>query len=124
VTGYEIHHGRISVVGGEPLLHTADAAEGCRVGSGWGPVWLGLLENDGFRRVFLRDVAAAAHRGFVPGDVTFADVRQARLDALGDLVESAVDIDAVLRLATTGPPPDLPFVPPGAPGAPRPGSCS
>jgi adenosylcobyric acid synthase len=124
VTGYEIHHGRISVAGGEPLLHTADAAEGCRVGAVWGTVWHGLLENDGFRRALLRDVAAAAHREFVADDVSFVDVRQARLDALGDLVESAVDIDAVLRLATTGPPPDLPFVPPGAPVTPLPGSSS
>jgi adenosylcobyric acid synthase len=119
VSGYEIHHGRIAVEGGEPLVSTETGPEGCRVGATWGSVWHGLLENDGYRRRFLHEVAAAAGRSFVVGDVSFASVRQTRLDALGDLVESALDIDAVLDLAASGPPPDLPFVPPGAPLAPR-----
>jgi adenosylcobyric acid synthase len=118
VTGYEIHHGRIAVSGGEPLVRTDAGSEGCRVGSVWGTVWHGLLENDAYRRSFLADVAALARRDFVAGDVSFAGVRQARLDALGDLVESSLDVDAVLELAIAGAPTDLPFVPPGAPPAP------
>jgi adenosylcobyric acid synthase len=123
VTGYEIHHGRIVVDGGEPLVEAdpefGGGPEGCRVGSTWGTVWHGLLENDGYRRRFLAEVAAAAGRSFVVGDVSFAAVRQTRLDALGDLVESALDVDALLDLATSGPPADLPFVPPGAPAPER-----
>jgi adenosylcobyric acid synthase len=115
VTGYEIHHGRIAVDGGEPLVATEAGPEGCRVGSTWGTVWHGLLENDGYRRRFLTHVAAASGRSFLVGDVSFAAVRQTRLDALGDLVESALDVDALLDLAASGPPTDLPFVPPGAP---------
>ncbi len=119
VVGYEIHHGRIAVDGGDALVHTdsqfGGGPEGCRVGSVFGTVWHGLLENDGYRRHFLAEVAALAGRAFVPGTVSFAAVRQARLDALGDLVESALDVDALLDLATSGPPANLPFVPPGAP---------
>jgi adenosylcobyric acid synthase len=47
--------------------------------------------------------------------VSFAAVRQARLDALGDLVADHLDTAAVLRLLDGGPPAGLPFVPPGAP---------
>jgi adenosylcobyric acid synthase len=115
VAGYEIHHGRITVSGGEPLVRTDAGPEGCRVGSVWGTVWHGLLENDAYRRSLLAEVAALAGRDFVAGDVSFAGVRQARLDALGDLVESSLDVDAVLELAASGAPVDLPFVPPGAP---------
>lgn len=115
VIGYEIHHGRISVDGGEPLVATDDGPEGCRVGATWGTVWHGLLENDAYRRRFLADVAAAAGRDFTGGTVEFAAVRQARLDALGDLVESSLDVDALLDLARSGPSAQLPFVPPGAP---------
>jgi adenosylcobyric acid synthase len=120
VTGYEIHHGRITVRAGTPLVSTEAGPEGCRVGAVWGTVWHGLLENDAFRRGFLREVAGLAGRDFVVGDVAFADVREARLDALGDLVESSLDVDAVLRLATDGPARNLPFVPPGAPPPPPP----
>ena len=42
-------------------------------------------------------------------------VRQARLDALGDLVADHLDTDAVLTLLEGGAPAGLPFVPPGAP---------
>ncbi|MDQ1636009.1 MAG: adenosylcobyric acid synthase, partial [Frankiaceae bacterium] len=115
VIGYEIHHGRITVDGGEPLVATDDGPEGCRVGATWGTVWHGLLENDAYRRRFLTDVATAAGRDFTAGTVEFAAVRQARLDALGDLVESSLDVDALLDLAQRGAPADLPFVPPGAP---------
>ncbi len=118
VVGYEIHHGRITVDGGEPLVSTDGGPEGCRVGATWGTVWHGLLENDGYRRRFLADVAAAAGRDFIGGHVEFAGVRQARLDALGDLVESALDVDALLDLARRGAPADLPFVPPGSADTP------
>lgn len=59
VEGYEIHHGVASVDGGEAFL------DGCRVGSVWGTHWHGSLESDGFRRAFLREVAAASGRRFV-----------------------------------------------------------
>ncbi|MFG1705254.1 cobyric acid synthase [Nonomuraea sp. M3C6] len=110
VLAYEIHHGRASVEGGEPFL------DGCRVGNVWGTTWHGALENDGFRRAFLADVARRAGRDFVPApDTDFARLREERLDALGDLVERHLDTDALLRLIEDGPPPGLPVLPPGAP---------
>ncbi|WP_255952669.1 cobyric acid synthase [Streptomyces odontomachi] len=110
VDGYEIHHGVADVQGGEPFL------DGCRVGAVWGTHWHGSLESDGFRRAFLRAVAAAAGRRFVPApDTSFAALREEQLDLLGDLIEEHADTDALWRLIESGPPPGLPFVPPGVP---------
>ncbi|MFE9932173.1 cobyric acid synthase [Streptomyces sp. NPDC005533] len=110
VEGYEIHHGVAEVLGGEPFL------DGCRVGSVWGTHWHGSLESDGFRRAFLREVAAAAGRRFVPApDTSFASLREEQLDLLGDLVEEHADTAALLRLIESGAPAGLPFLPPGAP---------
>ena len=111
VEGYEIHHGLVTVEGGEPFL------DGCAVGTVRGTSWHGIFENDGFRRAFLRGVAVESGRGWRPSPdaVSFAAVREARLDALGDLVATHLDTEALLRLIDSGPPPGLPFVPPGAP---------
>ncbi|MFJ6051728.1 cobyric acid synthase [Streptomyces sp. NPDC092307] len=110
VAGYEIHHGVAEVLGGEAFL------DGCRVGSVWGTHWHGSLESDGFRRAFLREVAAAAGRRFVPApDTSFAALREEQLDLLGDLIEEHADTDALLKLIEGGAPTGLPFIPPGAP---------
>nr|WP_196791667.1 cobyric acid synthase [Motilibacter deserti] len=117
VTAYEIHHGLVTPTSGDALFATDDGGtEGCRVGAVWGTTWHGVLENDAFRRSFLAAVARDAGRRFVPAPGTsFAAAREARLDVLGDLVEEHLDTAAVLRLLEQGPPPGLPFVPPGAP---------
>ncbi|MFJ8076131.1 cobyric acid synthase [Streptomyces sp. NPDC096176] len=110
VEGYEIHHGVAEVMGGEAFL------DGCRVGAVWGTHWHGSLESDGFRRAFLREVAAQAGRRFVPApDTSFGALREEQLDRLGDLIEEHADTDALLRLIENGAPEGLPFVPPGAP---------
>ncbi|MEV8307549.1 cobyric acid synthase [Streptomyces flavidovirens] len=110
VEGYEIHHGVAEVLGGEPFL------DGCRVGSVWGTHWHGSLESDAFRRAFLREVAAAAGRRFVPApDTSFEALREEQLDRLGDLIEEHADTDALLRLIESGAPSGLPFIAPGAP---------
>ncbi|WP_371783914.1 cobyric acid synthase [Streptosporangium subroseum] len=108
VAAYEIHHGVVTAEGGEPFL------DGCHVGSVWGTTWHGALENDDFRRAFLADVAAVSGRDFTPApDVSFAAMREERLDALGDLIERNVDTDALLRLLEGGAPQGLPLLPPG-----------
>jgi len=109
VTGYEIYHGVVGVSGGEPF------PGGCRAGAVYGTTWHGIFESDGFRRAMLRQVAAAAGRSFEPAHVTFAEVRDRRLDTLAGLVADHLDTDALLRLIENGPPAALPFVPPGAP---------
>ena len=111
-TAYEIHHGVLTRDGGEPLF---DPDEGCRSGAVLGTVWHGALESDGVRRALLCEVAAAAGRAWEPGTASFAQVRQDRLDRLGDLVADSLDTDAVMRLLDGGAPAGLPFVPPGAP---------
>ncbi len=110
-TAYEIHHGTaVADRGAEPFL------DGCRSGAVWGTTWHGALESDGFRRAFLRDVAAHAGRDFRPApDTRLADVRAAHLDALGDLDEDHLDTAHLERLIVHGPPAGLPFVAPGAP---------
>ncbi|MBL1069159.1 cobyric acid synthase [Streptomyces sp. 7-21] len=118
VTGYEIHHGVADVRGGEPFVtgEGGEPLDGCRSGEVWGTHWHGLLENDAFRRAFLRHVAAAAGRDFVPApDVSFAALREEQLERLGDLIEEHADTAALLRLLEEGVPDGLPFLPPGAP---------
>jgi adenosylcobyric acid synthase len=111
VQGYEIHHGVAELLGGGE-----DFLDGCRVGSTWGTHWHGTLESDGFRRAFLREVAAAAGRRFVPApDTVFGALREQQLDRLGDLVEEHMDTAALLRLIEDGAPAGLPFIAPGAP---------
>ncbi|WP_448614461.1 cobyric acid synthase [Modestobacter sp. URMC 112] len=109
VRGYEIHHGVVTVdEGAEPFL------DGARAGSVFGTTWHGALEDDGFRRAFLTEVARVAGRRFaVAPDTDFAAVREARLDALGDLVAEHADTDALWRLVESGPPADLPVLPAG-----------
>ncbi|MCE4944665.1 MULTISPECIES: cobyric acid synthase [Streptomyces] len=111
VEGYEIHHGVAEVAGGDE-----EFLDGCRVGSVWGTHWHGSLESDGFRRAFLREVARAAGRRFVPApDTCFGALREEQLDRLGDLIEEHADTKALLRLIEEGVPEGVPFVPPGAP---------
>ena len=75
--GYEIHHGRVS---DESLLRDEGRFLGTTVH--------GLFEDDGFRSSFL---------GWA-SDVVYADVRRAQADALADLLEAHLDVDAVLSL--------------------------
>jgi adenosylcobyric acid synthase len=120
VGGYEIHHGRVVRRAPDlpPLIRYAGGApEGAHAGHILGTHWHGAFESDRFRRRFLVDVARLAGRpGFrVAPDTRFAAVREDSLDLLGDLVEEHLDTDALWRLIESGPPDDLPFVPPGAP---------
>ena len=76
----------------EPFL------DGCRVGQVWGTMWHGTLENDGFRRAWLAEVAAASGSSWQPqADApSFAgpaggDDRSAR-----DAIEKHVDVDLIV----------------------------
>jgi adenosylcobyric acid synthase len=118
VRGYEIHHGVVTVdlARGDPAAEPF--LDGARAGSVFGTTWHGALEDDGFRRAFLAEVARISGRRFVPApDTDFAAVREARLDALGDLIAEHADTEALWRLVEAGPPRDLPLLPPGP--APR-----
>jgi len=104
-TGYEIHHGTVTADGGEPFL------DGCAVGSVRGTTWHGVFESDGFRRAFLRDLAARTGRDFIPApDVSFAAVRERRYDVLADLIGEHLDTGALEKLITEGVPAGLPVL--------------
>jgi len=109
VTGYEIHHGVVTSAGGGPF------PGGCAAGAVLGTTWHGIFESDGFRRALLRRVAAAAGRAFDPGHVTFAQIRERKLDTLADLIAAHLDTAALLDLIDHGAPAGLPFIPPGTP---------
>ena len=116
VSGYEIRYGRIYRYAGEPLFAANGSGEGCWVGATFGTSWHGVFESDGFRRTFLRHIAEARSLDWVAGDESFAERREAQLDALGDLIAENVDRDALLRLIEDGVPEGLPFIPLGGAG--------
>jgi adenosylcobyric acid synthase len=109
VTGYEIHHGVVTAEGGEPF------PGGCCAGAVFGTTWHGIFEGDGFRRALLRRAAAAAGKSVESGDLTFAGLRERKLDTLADLIDAHMDTAALQDLIDHGAPTDLPFIPPGAP---------
>jgi adenosylcobyric acid synthase len=114
VTGYQIQHGVVEAVGGEPF------PGGRREGAVYGTSWHGLLESDGFRQEFLSRAAvagntASAKRAAAPAGVSFQAERERQLDALGDLIADHLDTKTLLELINGGMPAAAPFVPPGAP---------
>ena len=95
ISGYQIHHGTVSVDGGEELL----AGEGCVQGAVAGTTWHGLFENDEWRRTFLTMIARQTGRHFVATTTTsFADRRETRIDAIADLIEEHLDTHALNAL--------------------------
>jgi adenosylcobyric acid synthase len=112
VSGYEIHHGAVTVTGGAPMFTSVPGGEpldGCVSGAASGTLWHGVFENDAFRRGYLSSVARQAGRDFVfAPDTSFAAAREAQFDTLADAVAAHLDTDALLRLITEGPPRDLP----------------
>ena len=85
-----------------------------------GTSWHGAMESDAFRRTLAGWVAGVRGLRWMPGTGSFAELRERRLDRLGDLVEEHLDGPALLRLVESGAGPNLPFV--GAwPSGPRDG---
>jgi adenosylcobyric acid synthase len=118
----EIHHGRAEIDDSKALFSLPDGkTEGCQAGSVTGTHWHGAFESDQFRRAYLTEAAAAAGRnGFVVApDTDYAALRERNFDLLGDLVAEHLDTDQLLELVHNGPPPGLPFIPPGAPTIPE-----
>jgi adenosylcobyric acid synthase len=108
VTGYEIHHGELTVGDTGPF------PGGGAVGGVFATMWHGTLESDGFRQALLGEVAARVGQARAPSTVVFAQRREARLDLLGDLVEEHLEVDALLDLVRSGPPSRLPVLAPGS----------
>ena len=111
LTGYEIHHGRLSRCTEASWFDVNCEPRGIMRGAVFGTHWHGLLDNDDFRRAWLTRVADAAGRsGFVVSDDTdVAARRDAQLDLIAELLASHLDVDAVLGLLD-GPPPRRPQI--------------
>ncbi|AKU17790.1 cobyric acid synthase [Luteipulveratus mongoliensis] len=107
VSGYVIHHGRITL--GDNATPFLDGMEQDAVR---GTMWHGSLESDGFRRRLLSNAARSAGRtSFRPDpDLSFTDARMSRLDLLADLLEEHIGVDPLLRLIEQGTPRGLPFI--------------
>jgi adenosylcobyric acid synthase len=93
VQAYEIHHGVAAATGAaEPFL------DGFRRGQVWGTMWHGSLENDGFRRAWLSEVAVAAGSGWrpAPGAPAYGARREAMIETLADAVDEHVDLELLL----------------------------
>lgn len=102
-SGYEIHHGRITVGSGDNFLG------GARKGQVFGTMWHGSLEGDELRNALLATVSDRE-----VSSVSFSEARERRMDLLGELVEEHLDVDALLGLAMNGAPTDMPILEPGA----------
>ena len=102
----EVHHGLGLLAAGDRPISSVGV-------DSWG-VDYGLLDDDGARHKFLREVAALTGKPAPDGSVSFAAQREARLDRLADMIDEYADTGALLRLIEAGAP-AVPFVPPGAP---------
>ena len=102
VDGYEIHNGRVRRTAGDPLFRTADGDEGCRVGAVLGTSFHGVFESDDFRAAVMRWVASVRGLDWVPGGISFADVREAAFDTLADIIEKHLDTSALLATIERG----------------------
>jgi adenosylcobyric acid synthase len=91
VTGYQIHHGRVTAADQWIALDDAYGAgpEGSQQGRFSGTTLHGLFEEDGFRAAFL---------GRPPSGVSFASAREAQIDRLADMLEAHLDLAAIETL--------------------------
>ncbi|WP_431978282.1 cobyric acid synthase [Propionibacterium freudenreichii] len=94
VDGYEIHHGRFEVDGGEAFL------DGVRSGNSFGTMLHGSLENDGFRRRFLHMVARNTGSTWEPDDARpgYQQLRATMIRTLSTAMAEYVDVDAMLAM--------------------------
>jgi adenosylcobyric acid synthase len=99
LTGYQIHHGRISTA--RPWLALDDGwgaePDGAASPDGrvLGTTLHGLFESDGFRRAFLAEVARRRGKAYVASETSFPQEREALFDRLADLLEAHLDMAAV-----------------------------
>jgi adenosylcobyric acid synthase len=118
VTGYQIHHGRVTRgPGARPWLRLDDTygieeegavdpvADAKGVGAVFGTTLHGLFEEDGFRTAFLTEIARRRGKEFVPVARSFAAAREHQIDCLADLVDAHLDMAAVDALIKEGSPP-------------------
>ena len=105
VAGYQIRFGRPSPE--DPTWLTVDGEpEGAASASGRirGTSLHGLFDRDRFRTALLTEIATLTARRYRPAPRTFADAVEAQHDRLAHWLESHVDLDALLDIASTASP--------------------
>jgi adenosylcobyric acid synthase len=116
ITGYQIHHGRVTAgetAGGWVVLDDqyakADGAEGERDGAVdlqvarvMGTTLHGLFESDGFRAAFLTEVGRRAGKTFVPAGLSFSGARRAQIDLIADTLQASLKMDAIEAIIAEG----------------------
>ncbi len=103
LSGYQIHHGRVT--GGRGWVPIGGAIEGAINDEGTirGTTFHGLFENDSFRGDLLREVATRRGRCFEPVGVSFEAAREARFDRIADAIEQHLDVETLCRLIASAP---------------------
>ncbi|GGG69874.1 cobyric acid synthase [Corynebacterium pelargi] len=91
---YEVHYGQITRSTEQPWI----GDEGARKATTFGTHRHGQMEDDAFRRAFLRHIAHANNKtGFVLSETTsFAQERERQLDLLADVIERRLDVAKLL----------------------------
>jgi len=103
VSGYQIHHGRVTPHDGSPFVVLkagvdGSAVDGVSTERCAGTTLHGIFENDGFRADFLAGTAEAAGKRFVASGVPFASIREAQFDRIADAIETHLDMRAIEKL--------------------------
>jgi adenosylcobyric acid synthase len=106
VTGYEIHHGVVSLAReSHPWLTLEGGPEGavaCHPRLVFGTSLHGVFEADAFRSAMLAETARRRGRHHLPSGTSFAAARESQLDRLGDLVEHHLDLTFIDKLIQEG----------------------
>jgi len=99
IHGYQIHHGRVRVHGGDAFVNLQDGdavvVDGVRGGRWCGTTLHGLFEADDFRRGFLHSVAAHRGKRFVSAGRSFEQTRLDALDHLADVLAEHLDMATI-----------------------------
>ncbi len=104
VQGYQIHHGKVRVDGGDSFVVLDDdpaddtGVDGVRVGQVFGTTLHGLFDADEFRQHFL--VQVATHRGkrWESNGVSLDVLRSVAVDHLADALDTHLDMAAIEQL--------------------------
>ncbi len=105
VNGYEIHHGRVEVLGDLPFVSISDSKEQ-NIYEGtmsknqkiFGTSMHGLFENDSFRRFFLEKVAKARAKPFKYSSFCYKEKRASQTDVLANALADSLDMESLVKL--------------------------
>jgi adenosylcobyric acid synthase len=113
VSGFQIHHGRVTAgPGGPGWVHLDDTYSTEDEGAiepvearYLGTTLHGLFEMDAFRNILLTEIGRRRDKVFVPAGISFASARNTQLDRLADVLEVNVDLDRLGAILSLGAPP-------------------